>query len=109
MKQNVDGDIFTPNMCFNVTNYGDYSKYDGRYYLSFKRDFYYISENEEFIITSNIGLKMAGNEEVAGSTKNVYNSGSLRVTRGRTTTTSSAKYSSKSSVKRSTTTSTSKK
>ena len=109
MKQNVDGDIFTPNMCFNVTNYGDYSKYDGRYYLSFKRDFYYISENEEFIITSNIGLKMAGNEEVARSTKNVYNSGSLRVTRGRTTTTSSAKYSSKSSVKRSTTTSTSKK
>ena len=52
---------------------------------------------------------MAGNEEVARSTKNVYNSGSLRVTRGRTTTTSSAKYSSKSSVKRSTTTSTSKK
>ena len=105
MKQNVDGDIFTPNMCFNVTNYGDYSKYDGRYYLSFKRDFYYISENEEFIITSNIGLKMAGNEEVASSTKNVYNPGSLRVTRGRTRTTTSSKYNSTNSVKRSTTTS----
>ena len=49
---------------------------------------------------------MAGNEEVARSTKNIYNSGSLRVTRGRTTTRSSAKYRSTSSVKRSTKTST---
>lgn len=101
LKQNVDGDIFTPNMSFNVTNYGDYSKYDGRYYLSFKRDFYYISENEEFIISTNIGLKMAGNEEVAKSIRNVYNMGSLRVGKRKTTTSSSAKYNGSNSVKRS--------
>lgn len=100
LKQNVDGDIFTPNMCFNVTNYGDYSKYDGRYFLSFKRDFYYISENEEFIITSNIGLKMAGNEEVAKSIRNHYNMGTLRTTRRKVTTSTNASYTGKNSVKR---------
>lgn len=91
MKQNVDGDIFTPNMCFNVTNYEDYSKYDGKYYLSFKRDFYYINTNAEFTITTNVGLKMCGNEEVAQSTKNAYNANSLRTTRRKTTKSSATK------------------
>ena len=98
LKQNVDGDIFNPNMCFNVSNYGDYAKYDGKYYLSFKREFYYISENEEFIISSNIGLKMAGNEEIARSTKNIYNPGTLRVTRRRTTTTTNSRYNSNGNI-----------
>ncbi len=91
MKQNVDGDIFTPNMCFNVTNYGDYSKYDGRYFLTFKRDFYYINENDEFTITSNIGLKMAGVETVARSFKNSYSSKSKVSTRSSIYTSSSTK------------------
>ena len=92
MKQNVDGDIFNPNMCFNVTNYGDYSKYDGRYYLSFKRDFYYITQNSEFTITTDIGLKLTGEETVAQATKNTYNSKSRISTRRSVYSSSSSKY-----------------
>lgn len=62
LKQNLDGDIFTPNMSFNVSNYGEYSKFNGRYYLAYKRVFFAISTGGEFTITTNVGLKRAGDE-----------------------------------------------
>ena len=66
-KQNIDGDIFTPNKVFNVKNYGDNARYDGVYFLSYKREFYYINEDKEFTVTSNIGLKKTTNEEPIGT------------------------------------------
>ena len=66
-KQNIDCDIFTPNKVFNVNNYGSNAQYNGVYFLSYKREFYYINEDKEFIITSNVGLKKATNEEVLNS------------------------------------------
>lgn len=101
LKQNINGDLLTPNMSFYVNNYGDYAKYDGRYYLYFKREFYYINEDEEFSITCNVGLKMAGIEEPAKSTKNIYATGTLRTYKynSKQKTTSKSKF--KSSTKRS--------
>ena len=66
-KQNIDGDIFTPNKVFNVTHYGSNAKYNGTYFLSFKREFYYINEKKEFIVTTNVGLKKTTNEEIISS------------------------------------------
>ena len=62
LKQNLDGDIFTPNKSFNVSNYGEYSKFNGRYYLAYKREFFAIDTGGEFTITTNVGLKKAGTE-----------------------------------------------
>lgn len=71
LKQNLDADIFTPNKAYAVSNYADYDKYDGSYYLSYKREFYYPIANSLFMITSTIGLKKAADEEAAKSVSNV--------------------------------------
>jgi hypothetical protein len=72
LKQNLDSDIFTPNKSFIVNNYGDYIKYNGLYILSYKREFFYPANDGNFIITTNVGLKRTGDEEVAMSNANVY-------------------------------------
>lgn len=69
LKQNLDSDIFTPNKVYNVRHYDDYAKYDGPYYLSYKREFYYISTSDEFLVSCNVGLKMCGTEEAAYATR----------------------------------------
>jgi hypothetical protein len=66
-KQNVDCEIFTPNKQFLVSNYGELAKYDGKFILSYKKEFYYYTQGGEFIITSNIGLKLTQEEETAMS------------------------------------------
>lgn len=72
MKQNLDSEIFTPNKVYNVSNYRDYKKYDGTYYLSYKREFYNMAESGAFTVSCNIGLKMVGKEEVAKSLTDTY-------------------------------------
>lgn len=67
LKQNVDCEIFTPNKQYLVSNYGELSKYDGRYILSYKKEFYYFTQGNQFTITCNIGLKLTQEEERAMS------------------------------------------
>lgn len=69
MKQNIDSDIFTPNKVYNVRHYDDYAKYNGAYYLSYKREFYYVSTSDEFLVSCNVGLKLCGTEEAAYATR----------------------------------------
>ena len=47
-----------PSNCF-----GSNARYNCTYFLSFKREFYYINEKKEFIVTTNVGLKKTTNEE----------------------------------------------
>ena len=97
LKQNLDGEIFEPNKSYSVSNYGDFAKYNGSYYLAYKREFYYITTNGEFIISTNVGLKKAADEEVARSTTNELKRTTLATTStGTTKTTSSKKTSLKS-------------
>ena len=37
-KENLDGGIFTPNKRYRLKNYGDYTRYDGFYYLQSKKE-----------------------------------------------------------------------
>ena len=67
IKQNLDADIFTPNKIYSISNFSGYEQYNGDYRVSYSREFYYISDNDEYIVTSNIGLKLVGNEEIATS------------------------------------------
>lgn len=66
-KQNIDCEIFTPNKEIIVSNFGELAKYDGKYILSYKKEFYYYTQGGEFTITCNIGLKLTQEEESAMS------------------------------------------
>lgn len=72
LKQNLDPDIFTPNKRYNIKHYQDYSAYDGKYYLAYKREFFYLKNGNKFIVTCNIGLKQAVNEETARVLNDTY-------------------------------------
>ena len=72
LKQNLDPDIFTPNKVYNITHYGSYAKFDGPYYLFYKREMYYVNPQAEFMITCNVGFKMCGTEEKAKATHDTY-------------------------------------
>lgn len=79
VKQHIDGSVFTPNKCIIVNNYGDYSKYNGKYLMIYKREFYKCVAGE-FVMSCNVGLKKIGNIEsaksVTTSKKTRYRSGS---------------------------------
>lgn len=64
LKQNIDGSIFTPNKVINVSNYGSYRKYNGKYIMSYKREFYNVQAGE-FYVTNNIGLRRVANIETS--------------------------------------------
>ena len=97
VKQNLDADIFTPNRSFNVCNYSSYSKYNGAYFLSYKRELFSLDSNNEFAITTNVGLKKAAVEEVARSVSNELKRSNLSVTStGKATSTKTKKTSLKS-------------
>lgn len=72
LKQNLDPDIFTPNKRYNIKHYPDYEAYNGKYYLAYKREFFYLKNGNKFIVTCNIGLKQAVNEETARVTGDTY-------------------------------------
>ena len=72
LKQNLDPDIFTPNKRYNIKHYQDYSAYDGKYYLAYKREFFYQKGGNKFIVSCNVGLKQAVIEEVARSLEDTY-------------------------------------
>lgn len=72
LKQNLDPDIFTPNKRYNIKHYPDYSQYNGKYYLAYKREFFYQKSGKKFIVSCNVGLKQAVTEEVARSLEDTY-------------------------------------
>ena len=81
MKQNLDPDIFTPNKVFNVTHHSSYSKYNGPYILSSKKECYYQTANKEFIMTCNVNLKKVASEEKAKAIKDTAKKSSGRYSR----------------------------
>lgn len=72
LKQNLDPDIFTPNKRYNIKHYPDYAQYNGKYYLAYKREFFYQKSGNRFIVSCNVGLKQAVTEEVARSMEDTY-------------------------------------
>lgn len=81
LKQNLDPDIFTPNKRYNIKHYPDYEAYNGKYYLAYKREFFYLKNGNKFIITCNIGLKQAVNEETARVTGDTYSPSLIKTNR----------------------------
>ena len=97
LKQNLDGEIFQPNRSYRVSNYGEAAKYNGSYFLIYKKEIYTLNSNAEFTISTNVGLKKAAVEEAARSVSNELRRTTLAATAtGKTTSTSTKKSSSKS-------------
>ena len=67
IKQHIDGSYFTPNRSILVNHYGEYSKYNGKYLMIYKREFYKCIAGE-FVMSCNVGLKKIGNIQAAQST-----------------------------------------
>ena len=92
LKKNIDSDIFTPNKAYKVNNISQYSEYNGNYILSYKREFYKLSEGTgRFIVTCNVGLKRVSNpsnEYISNNGGIISKSGTtMRRTTSRKTTT----------------------
>lgn len=62
LKQHIDGSIFTPNKCILVNNYGNYSKFNGKYLIMYKKEFYKCIAGE-FVMSCIVGLKRIGKIE----------------------------------------------
>lgn len=75
LKQNIDGSAFTPNKCITINNYDDYKKYNGKYLIIYKKEFYKCVAGE-FVVSCNVGLKKIKNIEVSRSKKSKSSSNS---------------------------------
>lgn len=71
-KKHIDTEIFTPNKSYLVSNYGDYAKYDGNYFLSYKKELYTFTTNGEFLMSATIGLKRCVLQEIATTSADTY-------------------------------------
>lgn len=69
VQQHIDGSIFTPNKSILVNNYGEYSKYNGKYYMTYKREFFR-GVAGEFLMSTNVGLKKVVNIQPDNGIKN---------------------------------------
>ena len=87
VKKHIDGSAFTPNKSILVNNFGEYSKYNGKYLIIYKKEFFKCVAGE-FIMSCNVGLKKIGNIQPAGSTKKINSSGYSSNSASRTTTAS---------------------
>ena len=70
VKQHIDGSAFTPNKTILVNNFGDYAKYNGKYIMVYKKEFFKCVAGE-FIMSCNVGLKKVGNIQPAKTTKDM--------------------------------------
>ena len=90
MKQNIDSTVFTPNKEINVNHYGKYAKYNGKYLLNYKREFYKMSA-DQFTVTCNVGLKKVTSDEVSGAYSDNYKSDNPAVSQSASVSSSSNK------------------
>lgn len=74
LKNHIDGSAFTPNKCIIVKNYGEYSKYNGKYLIMYKKEFYK-TIGGEFVLSCMVGLKKIGKVQTLYSKKEARRSG----------------------------------
>lgn len=85
MKQHIDGSAFTPNKSILVNNYGEYQKYNGKYLMIYKREFYKCIAGE-FIMSCVVGLKKIGNIQPAKSVSSIRKTGYSKSSSSKSTT-----------------------
>jgi hypothetical protein len=56
-KSQVDGYSFTPNKVYIVNNFGNYSKYNGKYIISGKKEYYRVTAGGDFVTSCYLVLR----------------------------------------------------
>ena len=56
-KNFTDGYNFTPNKRYIVSNYGSYSKYNGRYMIAAKKEYFRLAADGDFVTTTYMALR----------------------------------------------------
>lgn len=59
-KNLIDGYSFTPNKSYIVNNFGEYSKYNGKYIISSKKEYFRVTAGGEFITNCYMILRKVG-------------------------------------------------
>ena len=59
-KKQTDGYSFTPNKVYTVHNFGNYGKYNGKFILSGKKEYFRVTANGEFMSTCYLALRRVG-------------------------------------------------
>lgn len=59
-KNRVDGFFFTPNKSYMIHNFGKYSKYDGKYLISGKKEYFRVSADGEFVTSCYLIFRKIG-------------------------------------------------
>ena len=85
MKQHIDGSAFTPNKSILVNNYGEYQKYNGKYLMIYKREFYKCIAGE-FLLSCVVGLKKIGNIQPAKTVSSTKKTGYSKSSSSKSTT-----------------------
>lgn len=65
-KDNIESDIFTPTKQYYMENYSDYSRYNGKYTMSYKKEII-TNDHGNFKISTMIGLRRIGNISANGT------------------------------------------
>lgn len=73
MKQHIDGSIFTLDKSISVRNHTDYSQYNGKYVMAYKKEFFK-SVAGEFVMSTVLGLRKVGNIESKHKTSDIFRS-----------------------------------
>lgn len=68
VKNQIDGYSFTPNKTYVVNNFGNYSKYNGKYVISAKKEYFRVTAGGEFRTSCYLVLRKIGTISTKNST-----------------------------------------
>lgn len=66
IKQHIDGSLFTPDMNIHIKQFGEYSKYNGKYNILKKKEFYKAAGGGDFIVSC-VGIFQLINSDQANT------------------------------------------
>jgi len=68
VKNQIDGYSFTPNKTYVVNNFGNYSKYNGKYVISAKKEYFRVTAGGDFRTSCYLVLRKIGTISTKNST-----------------------------------------
>ena len=86
-KNQIDGYSFTPNKTYIVNNFGNYSKYNGKYIISGKKEYFRVTAGGEFKTSCYMVLRKIGTIATKNNTQSLDRSNRAVKTSSQLTTT----------------------
>ena len=68
IKQHIDGSIFTPDMNIHIKQFGEYAKYNGKYNILNKKEYYKAAGGGDFIVSCVATFQLINTDQANTST-----------------------------------------